>query len=98
MGNPQMSAEAVTQSEHIDPSITGDNIPAKRVANYKWDGQAWNRSIGGLFTLPYDQLAWSNPDAGGNYQTIISKLNGTTQQTLTLSYDGANNVTNITRS
>ena len=98
MANPQMSAEAVTQSEHIDPTITGDNIPAKRVANYNWDGTNWYRGIGGLFTKPYNELDWSNPDAGGNYQTIISKLSGTTQQTLTLTYDASNNVTSIIRS
>lgn len=41
------SAETVTRSEHIDPKTTGDNIQAKRVANYVWDGvSAWVRQTG----------------------------------------------------
>lgn len=31
------------RSEHIGPEDTGDNISAKKVANYIWDGAAWIR-------------------------------------------------------
>jgi hypothetical protein len=31
------------QSEHIGPSSSGDNIDAKKVANYGWDGANWQR-------------------------------------------------------
>lgn len=30
-------------AEHIGPDDTGDNIEAKRVANYVWDGSNWGR-------------------------------------------------------
>ena len=89
----------IENAEHIDPGTSGDNIAAKKVAGYAWDGTNWNRSTGGsIFKLPYDSQYFTNPDAGGNYQTITSKLNGVTQETLTLTYDGNNNVTSIVRS
>ncbi len=88
---------SITISEHISPEATGDNIGAKRAADYRWDGTNWQRSIFGIFTLPYDELDWSNPDGNGNYQTITSLLSTSTQQTLTLTYDGSNNITSIKR-
>ncbi len=33
----------VTKAEHIGPDDTGDNIEAKRVANYTFDGTNWQR-------------------------------------------------------
>lgn len=33
----------ITQAEHIGPDDTGDNIEAKRVASYVWDGANWVR-------------------------------------------------------
>ncbi len=34
---------SITNAEHIGPQDTGDNIEAKRVANYVWDGSEWVR-------------------------------------------------------
>lgn len=36
-------SESITQAEHISPNKTGDNIQAKRVAMYVWDGSEWGR-------------------------------------------------------
>jgi hypothetical protein len=36
----------LNQAEHIGPEHTGDNIDAKRVANYIWDGSNWQRYTG----------------------------------------------------
>lgn len=33
----------IDRAEHIGPEDTGDNIEAKRVANYLWDGNDWQR-------------------------------------------------------
>lgn len=33
----------ITKAEHIGPDDTGDNIEAKRVASYEWDGSNWQR-------------------------------------------------------
>lgn len=44
MADPHMQgAESITQSEHISPAKTGDNIEAKRVATYVWNGSSWQR-------------------------------------------------------
>lgn len=39
-GNQQ---PAIDGSEHLGPDSTGDNIEAKRVAGYVWNGTAWER-------------------------------------------------------
>lgn len=46
MPNPHMQgSESITQAEHISPDKTGDNIQAKRSANYVWDSDSgtWAR-------------------------------------------------------
>lgn len=90
-------SESIIRSEHISPIKTNDNIEAKRVANYNWDGAKWNRQVPGMFTAPYDSFYFTNPDGNGNYQTVTSKLSGTIQQTLTLAFDSSNNITSIAR-
>jgi hypothetical protein len=44
MSNGGNTVPRVTLAEHIGLNDTGDNIEAKRVANYIWDGSAWIRS------------------------------------------------------
>jgi hypothetical protein len=97
MAENSVSEQELANRVYIGPNKTGDNIDANRSAGYQWDGANWQRSIFGIFTAPYDELDWSNPDSNGNYQTIISKLSGTSQQTLSLTFDGSNNITKITR-
>lgn len=97
MAEQSIGVQEIANRKYIGPNKTGDNIDADRAADYKWDGQNWGRSIFGLFTLPYDELDWSNADATGNYQTITSKLATVTQQTLTLTWDTSNTVTSIKR-
>lgn len=40
MGNITPSVDG---AEHIGPQQTGDNIEAKRTANYVWNGSLWQR-------------------------------------------------------
>jgi hypothetical protein len=35
---------SIVGAEHIGPDATGDNIEAKRVASYVWNGSAWVRA------------------------------------------------------
>lgn len=48
----------ITGAEHISPEHTGDNISAKRVANYGFDGSNWQRLAvnpdGSISTSPGD--------------------------------------------
>lgn len=47
MSNP-IGGDRVKQTaeaEHIGPDYTGDNISAKKVANYVWNGSSWGRMV-----------------------------------------------------
>jgi len=82
MGNITPS---VDQAEHIGSDATGDNIQAKRVANYGWDGSNWQRQAASLINTPYDYIGFS-PDRD-NPTSIVFKSGGsggTTVATLTL--------------
>jgi hypothetical protein len=90
----------ITKAEHIGPADTGDNIEAKRVAPYQWNGSTWQRVATSLIDSPYDYVGFTNADSNGNYQTLTFKSGGsggTTARTLSLTFDGSNNVTSITR-
>lgn len=39
----EFSQNEIQNREHVAPDKTGDNIAAKRVANYGWDGTNWQR-------------------------------------------------------
>lgn len=44
MADPFLDGEGeIERAEHISPRKSGDNIQAKRVANYVWDGADWQR-------------------------------------------------------
>lgn len=43
----------ITKSEHIGPDDTGDNIQAKRVAAYVWNGSEWSRMAQPGETIAY---------------------------------------------
>ena len=50
MSNP-IGGDRVKQTaeaEHIGPDYTGDNVSAKKVANYSWNGTAWERETVGF--------------------------------------------------
>lgn len=53
-----------------------------------------------LITKPYDEIDLSYFASGANVgqlQTVTYKLSGVTQNTLTLAYDGSNNLTSVVR-
>jgi hypothetical protein len=54
--------------------------------------------IAGFNLPPYDEVDLSNYVAADKPGTIVLKSGGATVATLTLSYDGSNNLTSIVRS
>jgi hypothetical protein len=101
MAENALGITEIENQEHISPQKTGDNIAAKRVANYGFgpDSQ-WSRTPLPLVDIAYDYVGLSNPDANNNYQTIVFKQggsSGSTVRTLAFTFDGSNNVTSITR-
>lgn len=80
-------SESITQAEHISPNKTGDNIQAKRTANYVWNGSAWARMSQLNPGTDYDYLDVQQTDA--DTETFVYKLGGsggTTVRTIVVNY------------
>lgn len=82
------SVPRITKAEHIGPDDTGDNIEAKRVATYGWDGSNWQRQ--GLQLTPnkdYDYI--DVQQTSSTVETYVFKTGGsggTTVQTIVVTY------------
>lgn len=86
---------SITKAEHIGPDDTGDNIEAKRVASYVWDGAAWARMTqpGGGFTAGTDYDFIDVQQTSATVETFVFKLGGsggTTVRTIVLTYTDLN--------
>ena len=102
MAENPIGEQEIANREHIAPTKTGDNIAAKKVAQYGFGSDSnWARNPLPLVDTPYDYVAFTDADGNGNYQTITFKSGGsggTTQRTLSLTFDSSNNATTIARS
>lgn len=93
---------SLAQAEHISPVKTGDNIAAKKVANYVWNSETseWERqssAINALVPYEYDYISLSY--TGDNITGVVYKTGGsggTTVATLTIAYSGTK-ITSVTR-
>lgn len=77
---------SITEAEHIGPTSTGDNIEAKRSADYGFDGSNWQRQPLPLIDKPWD---YAVPTFNSTSDVWVFKLGGsggTTQRTVTISY------------
>lgn len=102
MGEPAISEQEILNRVYKGPNKTGDNADGLVILPYQFgsDNQ-WHRSPGSLVNVAYDYNAFSDPDGNGNYQTIQfyqGGSGGTVVATLSLTFDGSNNVTSIARS
>lgn len=96
---------SIVAAEHIGPSDTGDNIEAKRVANYVWSGSVWERQSSsgsgspvGFLPFEFDDIEWSGtPDANGNYPTATVRNDAVDLATLTFTYDVDGKLTRVQR-
>lgn len=48
MAEHAVSEQELANREHVGPTKTGDNIAAKRVAGYVWNGSSWERQSTGF--------------------------------------------------
>lgn len=80
-----------SESEHIGPDYTGDNISAKKVANYNWDGSTWQRLTKPLTAgKDFDYIDIQQTSA--TVETYVYKLGGavgTVVQTIVVTYTDA---------
>lgn len=80
-GNVQPSLD---NSEHIGPDTTGDNVHAKKVVVYGWNGAEWGRQSQPFLTKPFDEVILTyTDDTKATLDTIVTKLSGVTQETVT---------------
>lgn len=97
---PDMSLPGIANAEHIDPATTGDNIAAKKVAGYTWNGSTWERDVsnrryaGGL--TPYAKVLTGNdtitPSAGKalqvNWVAFVPDSDNTSANQVTVGFNG----------
>jgi hypothetical protein len=91
MSEQAVSEQELANREHVGPNKTGDNIAAKRVANYVWNGSTWDRmaptSSGGLLNIAYDSVAYTNTSTTvDTYKYYSGGVSGTLVATLTITY------------
>lgn len=80
-------SEQVT-SPTIDRDEHDDSASAKRVSNLLWNGSGTTRQATPLLTKPYDRLIITYTDSTKTViATIVSKLSGTIQETITNNSD-----------
>lgn len=92
----------IVKAEHIGPDDTGDNIEAKRVAGYVWNGSTWQRMTqpGGVTSgVDYDYLDVQQTDS--DTETYVFKSGGsggTTVRTIVINYTDSSkeNIDNVT--
>lgn len=78
----QVTNPTIDRDEHDDFSSS------KRVTNLLWNGSGTTRQATPLLTKPYDRLIVTYTDSTKTtIATIISKLSGTTQETITNNSD-----------
>lgn len=79
-------SESITQAEHISPVKTGDNIQAKRVVPYAWDGTSWGRTPLPFITASYDFISQAQASTTDTWTFKTGGSGGTTVATITITY------------
>ena len=98
----QPGIEELTRSEHLGSmTASGDNVDLKKVGVYQFGTNGnWARQPLNLIDSAYDYIGFSNPDANGNYQTLVFNdggVSGTLVRTLTLGFDVNSNIISVAR-
>lgn len=89
MSEQSISENEIANREHIAPTKTGDNIAAKRVASYSWNGFSWERTAptGGLVPVAYDAITYTATSTSvDTYNYYTGGTGGTLVATLTITY------------
>lgn len=103
MAENALGITEIENQEHISTQKTGDNIAAKRVANYGWDGSNWQRisNAGGkLVSIAYDYIAATYPSGTQEvYAFYTGGSSGILVATVTVNYTDSTkvNISNVAR-
>ena len=96
------SGESLSTSSGLKTNVASSALPtgAATAANQSAEITAL-QSIAGFNIPPYDEIVLTYVASGngaGEIETVVYKLDSETLTTLTLSYDGGNNLTGVTKS
>jgi len=100
MAEQPIGHQEIANREHIAPKKTGDNIAAKRVAGYAFDGANWQRVPTGYIPSAYDYVGIdTSPSTSDVYTFYQGGSGGTLVSTVTLAYSDSTkgNLTSVAR-
>lgn len=82
---------------NVGDDVTGSSLPGTihPVATKIINGKEYQHIVSGLVPELYDAIDLSY--TGSNLTGVVYKLSGTTVATLTLSYDGSDNLTGVVK-
>ncbi len=99
MSNPVTGdrVKQTAEAEHIGPEYTGDNISAKKVAGYVWNGSGWERDSGAttnsLVKERYDYISLATASTTDTWTYKSGGSGGTTVATVTITYTDSTKAT-----
>lgn len=93
ISNPQIIQERYADAYYgLDTDVTPE-IPMRGMLT--WNGTAWVKFAGALIPTAYDEVVLSY--TGSNLTGVVYKLAGATITTLTLTYDGSDNLIHVVK-
>jgi len=94
MAEGALGITEIENQEHISFNKTGDNISAKRVVPYYWDGTNWQRQGAELIPGSYDALTYTATSATvDTFKYFTGGVSGTLVATLTVTYTDSTHAT-----
>jgi len=78
--------QEIANREHIAPQKTGDNIAAKRVAQYGFDGTNWQRIPMRFVKNAFDYVSLAQASTTDTYTFYQGGSGGTLVNTVTITY------------
>lgn len=91
MGKTGNVVPTIVKAEHIGPDDTGDNIEAKRVAVYGFDGTNWARfavnASGVVLTTPVTFSTTTNSTVASSASNVTLASANTSRKELTITND-----------
>lgn len=89
MSEGPVSHQEIANREHVGPTKTGDNIPAKRVVSYGFDGTNWQRMPLRFVKNTFDYVSLTQSSTTDTYTFYQGGSGGTLVNTVTITYTGS---------
>ncbi|SRR5258708_3820915 len=86
MAENPIGQQEIANREHIAPTKTGDNIAAKKVASYGFDGTNWQRIPLRFVKNTFDYISLAQTSTTDVYTFYQGGSGGTLVNTVTINY------------